>query len=176
MREKKKNIKNSGFKVPDQYFENFEKQLSNALDDEKENGFLLSKVEKTGYKVPDQYFETFEDILLTKIKEKKKTTKVISIATIKKLMYISGVAAMIVLAIILRNPKETNAPDFESIAIADIQEYIISNHVEMSDDELAVLLDSEIDLTEMFEDAIISNEVLEDYLSTEDLENDIYIE
>lgn len=168
--------KDTGFNIPDQYFENFERKILTTIADKEQEKIDFCKVKKPGFTVPNQYFETLERTLSTKILKKESTTKVISIPVVKKLIYLSGIATMIVLAVVLWKQEQTSTLDFDSIAISDIQEYIRNGNIEVSDDELAVLLDTEISLMESFEDTHLSDEDLENYLLKEDLYNDIYIE
>ena len=55
----------SGFKVPENYFDNFDERLFKTIESE-----TLPK--ETGFKVPDGYFDNLEDSLLQKLNTEEK--------------------------------------------------------------------------------------------------------
>lgn len=145
-------INSSGFKVPKDYFSQVEEQILSEVH-------LKSKVEASGFHVPDSYFETLENSIFQKI-EKKDDAKVISIFDWKKTLYISAIAASLVLMFNVFFTSETIT--FDSIEIATIENYLEDEDFTSSD--FASLLTYE----ELNKDNFIENEIpeylIEDYL------------
>ena len=67
MNKELKNIKTTGFKTPDNYFDTIE---DNVMDNIKLNNILNSK--STGQTTPEGYFDTIEDSVFQKINSSKK--------------------------------------------------------------------------------------------------------
>ena len=147
------NIRNTGFKTPDNYFNSFEENLLTELK-------LKEQVSNTGMKAPSGYFENFK-ITVPVNKTTKSESKVISLFRNQKWLVAASVAAVFVLFIFL--PKEqSNALDFASLENESIENYILTNDFE------SVELNNLITNTEAFENAImeeaLSDVSLEDYL------------
>ncbi|MEO8759748.1 MAG: hypothetical protein ABI388_01910, partial [Bacteroidia bacterium] len=90
------NIKETGFKAPDAYFDSFDQRLYKKLAVQKE----MASIEGSGFKVPGNYFENFDDRLQARLKneaESKNTIKVISMRFWRNAGIISGVAAAFLL-------------------------------------------------------------------------------
>lgn len=158
MKHKLNNIKNTGFKVPNDYFQNLEDTI---MDNIKLNKALESSV-NTGFKVPKGYFDSLEDVVLTKIKEEKKP-KVLPLFNKQTLIYISGVAAAILIMFnIFWNKTEIT---IDSIDAELVENYFIDQGINTY--EIASLLtddnnDINIDI-EIF-DETFNDDSLEDYL------------
>jgi hypothetical protein len=90
-KDKLDNIKFTGFKTPDQYFEKFDDNLLEKLSEYKS----IRGVAKTGYKIPENYFDTFEDNVFERLTEKE--IPIVKLNTRKKLYYMSGIAAALLL-------------------------------------------------------------------------------
>lgn len=148
-------IKSSGFKAPDGYLESFDELLLNKL---KSNN-ALKESHASGFKVPEQYFETFDEKLINVISENKEV-KVISFLSWKKVSYISGIAASILLMISLFN-KETTKPTFDNLETALIDEYIVEE--DFSNEDIATLLSDDLTLNK-FMDSNLINDNLEEYI------------
>ena len=151
-----KHIKNSGFRVPEGYFDSIEDQVMSKIGEEN----LKGRISDTGFDLPDNYFEGLEDRVMSKID--KPETKVVSLFSRKRLYYISGVAAAILILVsVLINRTTTSTED---INYEMVENYILDQ--DMSTYEIASLL-TEDDLENSdFEmiDEVISEESLEDYL------------
>jgi len=148
-------IKSSGFKAPDGYLESFDELLLNKL---KSNN-ALKESHASGFKVPEQYFETFDEKLFNVISENKEV-KVISFLSWKKVAYISGIAASILLMISLFN-KETTKPTFDNLETALIDEYIVEE--DFTNEDIATLLSDDLTLNK-FMDSNLINDNLEEYI------------
>lgn len=113
-----------GFKIPENYFEEFENQLMQRFSFEETTQKVLpgfktpdnyfdsfeerlmqrfnfeENVEKTttGFKIPENYFENLEEKVISKINPEEKPVRVISLWK-RKSVWISGIAAAIVLSL-----------------------------------------------------------------------------
>lgn len=156
------NIKSTGYKTPDNYFENFEVTLLEQLKENK----LIKDIDTSGFSVPDAYFDTVETNIITKLSETNKP--VIPFKRSSKLYYISGIAASFVLFFGLVFSQQ-KAVDIEAIDTVAIENYLYQE--DYSNDELASLFQtSEISDTD-FIDVNISEETLNQYLESIDTED-----
>lgn len=149
------NIKSHGFKVPKDYFDAFEEKLLNKIKDED---VVLGKT-ATGFKVPNGYFDTVEDLVLQKLSEDNKT-KVIPLFRKRTMVYISGIAASILLLFNLSIFEKT--PSFDNLETETVENYIIDQDI--SSYEIASLFtDTELD-DNNFVDHNFDAENIEEYL------------
>ena len=156
------NIKDSGFKIPKNYFDGLEDSIMNQIN-------LDEKIEGLGFKVPDNYFESLDDIILNKVAHKP---KVISLFTKRNLFYASSIAATLVLMFnIIGNNKEFT---FDDLEITSIENYL--SEEDFSSYEFASLLNEEELTTVNFIDTDLTNESLEDYLLENTTIEDLIIE
>jgi hypothetical protein len=152
------NIKSTGFKTPDDYFDTFEDHLFQRLE-EKES---IAGIETSGYTVPKDYFNSIEENVLSKIKSEDKP--VISLKSRNTVYYITGIAAslLVLVALFLNNEKT------EDLITAEMAQVYFEERSINSYDLLELL--SESDLSE--EDFnIIDTPYEEDNLETYLLEN-----
>lgn len=152
----KKNIlhtnKASGFKLPKDYFKGLEDKI---LAEAK-----LSDIKNAGFKAPDHYFDSIEDTILNKVSNKKETTKVVSIFTKRNLIYISSIAAAVLL--LLNLSIFENEASFDNLDQATVVNYLINEDI--SSLEIASLLTNE-DLKEAnFTEYDLSEEHIENYI------------
>ena len=149
------NIKTTGFKTPDKYFDSVEDNIMNAIN--QEESLNLSK--ETGLITPDNYFETIEDVVINKL-NKKNNSKVIKLFNKRNLIYTSSIAAAILLLFNLSIfDKEVT---FDSLDTQTVENYIISEGIDSY--ELAALLTEGEFLEVDFLDETIADETLENYL------------
>ena len=162
---------NGGFKLPEDYFESFESRLSKKLSsDTNEENSLPNKME-SGFKIPEDYFSTLENNVLQKVIDGKPKGQLISFFTKKNVLYFSGIAAMIAILISISIPKDSEL-NFNDIEIADIHAYFNEENIELSNTEIATLL-GDVNYAEALEEELVDDEALLDYLSEEDLEDEI---
>src|SRR5690606_3425873 len=83
-----KNIKASGFKTPENYFEGVEDSVLNQIH--------LKSIEGSGFKIPEGYLDTIDNTIIAKV-YKNNDTKVINLFSMYNLLYLSSVAAAILL-------------------------------------------------------------------------------
>jgi hypothetical protein len=149
------NIKSSGFKAPNGYLESFDELLLKKLKETSP----LDGLENSGFKVPDQYFETFDE-KLSKVISTKEEAKVISFLSWKKMAYVSGVAASILLMITLFN-NNNKIPSFDNLETALIDEYIVEE--DFTNEDIATLLSDDLTMNN-FMDSHLINDNLEEYI------------
>ncbi len=164
----KKKINTAGFEVPKDYFQNFEAQLEQKI---KQESIIDIQTSSNGFQVPDNYFDTFEKVLQERIDEGKKKTPIISIFSRRNIVSFSAIAAAILILIMIIPVKNGTSFDFEKIAISDIQEYIEDGDVTLSDTDIAALFENENSLPTI--EGNLNNDTLFEYLSEENIENDI---
>lgn len=164
----------SGFTAPDGYFDHVEESITNTIASQEEEKSMLDHKISSGFGTPESYFESLEEKILQKATKEAPKGKVISIISKRNLLYISGIAAMIAIIISVSiNKGNTGLTDINTLELAEIQEYFAEGNVELSNEDIASLLDEETNYADVFEEKEISEEELLEYLSEEDLEDDI---
>ncbi|WP_052503401.1 hypothetical protein [Lacinutrix sp. Hel_I_90] len=146
------NNKNSGFKVPKNYFKDFD---AVSLAEAK----LKDIAPNSGFKTPDDYFKSFESVAFGL---NKKDTKVIPLFNKKNLLLFSGVAAALILFFNL------NLFNNASLSISDLDTETVDNYIldEIEVSELAALFsESELNETQFIQYSI-SDETLDSYLES----------
>lgn len=148
------NIKETGFKVPKDYFGSLEDVILTDLK-------LKEIAPESGYKVPANYFDSLEHKITNAIIPEKEV-KVIKLFTWGKAAYISAVAASLILMfnIFFNN---TNHVTIENIETASIENYILNEGLES------------IEIASLFTDEDLSDvQLINDGYSSETLENYIF--
>ncbi len=164
----------SGFTTPDGYFDHVEESITKAIMSQEEEKSILDHKISSGFGTPESYFESLEEKVLQKATKEAPKGKVISIFSKRNVLYISGIAAMIAIIISVSITKgNTGLTDINTLELADIQEYFAEGNVELSNEDIASLLDEETNYADVFEEKEISEEELLEYLSEEDLEDNL---
>jgi len=160
-------IKSSGFKIPDGYLESVDESIFNKLNINSP----LENHQNSGFKVPDQYFETFDDKII-EVVSSEKVVKVIPLMSWKKVLYVSGIAASIVLMVSLFN-NNSEKLTFGDLNIGLIEDYIVEE--DFTNEDMASMLNDDLTL-DKFMDSHLINANLEDYIlnnsSVEDFLNE----
>ena len=151
----KNSLKNmeTGFKVPKDYFENFEDRLLSELK-------LKETASHSGFKLPEDYFDSLDNKILDAVK-KSNNTKVIPFLSIRKIAYATAVAASLILiyTIYFNNNESLTINNIETVSI---ENYILTEGLETSD--IASLFSDE-DLSEITSvKNNLSSETLENYV------------
>ena len=159
-----KDTQDSGFKVPKGYFDSFENAIMSHVS-------LKEQVSDSGFAVPEGYFDAVEETILNKVSQKE-SKKVISLVNRKSIVYITSIAATLVLlfTIINRNPDV----DINSIETASIESYL--SNEDFDTDELASLFSDTEFLDDSFNIISFSEEAIENYVNDNLELNDLYIE
>lgn len=152
------NIKKIGFKTPENYFESFEDKLFERICESESIGGIQS----TGFKVPKGYFNSVEDTVMHKLNEGE--TRVVKLSSRKKLYYIAGIAASLVLLIAIFIGKGGST---EELSVEMVETYFENSDLDSY--ELAQLLADADILEEDF--ILIETEYNEENLESYLLEN-----
>lgn len=150
------------FKVPEDYFNNFEDRLFTKIEEES-----LPKL--SGFSVPEGYFDQVEQRIITATKSEK-SIKVIPLFSKRNLSYIAGIAASLIIAISLFN-KEQEQITIDNIQLSAIDKYIDDGNLNLDlYDLMSYLNDS--DLSQIDFDLIaLSSKDIEGYLKDNTDEN-----
>ena len=166
----KKINKNSGFKIPEHYFEEFTGKILDKVAQSRDftQEELLSKDE--GFTIPEGYFENLNQKILGRLE--KKETKIIPLHPYKKIYYTAAaVAAGLLLFFGLRLSLEKPLT-FSDLASQDIENYFQNNELDMTSYEIAEMLPiDQVEINDILNDRIQDAAIL-DYLdnNTDDLE------
>lgn len=160
--EKKDYIPN--FKIPANYFNNFEARLFVKFQEEK---FPKS----SGFTTPEFYFENLEIDLFEKTT--KKDIKIIKLFSKKSFYYASAIAASLIIAISIF--KFSSSPkNIETIELSIIDSYIEEGHLDIDLYDLTNYL-QDVDTSELdLEPLLISDDKIKEYLY-ENMENEFWI-
>ena len=166
MNKELKNIKTTGFKTPDNYFDAIE---DNVMDTIKLKEILNS--DSNGQTIPVGYFDTIEESVFNKITSSKKEIKVVRLFTRKNMFYAASIAAVIILMLIVVLPSN---PSFSNLELETVENYIFEE--EYSSDEIAALLSDEELEKILFIEYSYSDESLKDYILDNATIEDLIIE
>jgi len=155
---KLKNIKDPGFKVPKEYFNSLEDAVFSKLNTEE----LQGKIDDHGFAMPKDYLDAIEDKVFSKLNKNDDNVKVVSLFNKRNLLYISGIAAALVIMFsifINKNDGTSEELDYEMV-----ENYIIDQNI--SSYELASLLTDEelLEVNSDIMDEAFGDDSLEDYL------------
>lgn len=155
-KDKLHNIKSTGFKTPDNYFEGLDDKLLKRLSDNDS----LDDIKSPGFKVPTDYFDSVEDKVFNEINN----TPVVKLKSRKSFYYIAGIAASLVLmlAVFFNNEKQE-----ESLSVEMVETYLQESDLDSY--ELAQLLSDANLLEDEF--TIVTTPYMEDNLESYLLDN-----
>jgi len=168
--------KNQEFKIPKDYFENFETALHDLMDQESNLAFLdVRKDNNAGFKVPNDYFENLEDQILQEIDSKKKASKIVTFRAWQKIGVVASIAALFVLVFsIARQSIGTATNTTTPIALSTLENYILNHNMEYSMTDLEDVLDiEELMLADTYS-ATLETDVIYDYLD-ENIDNELFL-
>ena len=163
--EKKKftyNLK-SGFKVPENYFEDFESEMLDTFCLEPD---MLNIIEKdSGFKVPSYYFETLENKIFDRIENSEAEGKVIPLYRTRKFYYYAAVAAVFVglISTLLFNPVQKNT--FDSIELSAIEAYMDSGNIDFNYNEISAIIYEEDYVFDNITKSNLSDDAVFEYLN-----------
>ena len=152
------------FQLPDNYFEQFGEELQAQIALEKALGGKVS----TGFSTPEAYFENrtwqVTPISNAEVQETgEKSSKVVSMFTRKTLWSGLSIAAIAIIVISVLN-LTTDPTSFDTLDLADIENYMVNENLAFTTDELAVLLSEDAINTLTENTAILDDEQLIEYL------------
>lgn len=152
-----------GFKVPEDYFGNFETALFSKIEED-----TLPK--STGFEVPEGYFKNLDAKVLKSVLDSENEPKVISLWNKTTLGYIAAIAACVVFIVsIFINTNNTNLIQLQDSAVST---YIEDGNLDFSTLDVVALLD-DVEITNIeLQTSLFSEEKIEDYL-LEDIDDTV---
>ncbi|KAA5821935.1 hypothetical protein FPF71_15625 [Algibacter amylolyticus] len=143
------NIKSTGFKTPDDYFDSVEEKIFSKLNTES----VLDSVNTPGFKVPDNYFESLNERVLNKALSEEKP-KVIPLFSKTNIIYVSSIAAAILLLFNLS--IFDSKPTFDNLDIETVENYLEDESI------------STYEIAALFSDKQIDEDIIIDFNFNED--------
>ncbi len=155
---KKTNSKKQGFKIPDNYFKNFDENFFERISSEQ----IIP--DSDGFKAPENYFDNFDQILCESLDSYNKP-KIINLFSNRKIYYLIGTAAAILIVFIsIKNIYANKKFSFNELTFTEIENYIDSGYLDIDSDEIIDIYD-ESDFNEIsFSESIIEEDELFEYL------------
>ncbi|MDN3723773.1 hypothetical protein QRD02_05220 [Aequorivita sp. SDUM287046] len=152
----KKNRNKTGFKIPDNYFADFEAQLYSKIDE-------INFPPRTGFKVPENYFERLDDSVFNKITASEKQHKVISLFPTKYLGYAAAFAACLVIGFSIFNTANEQET-LDALQLATIDKYIDEGNLNFDLYDITTFIDDDNIINTNLEEQQFSEAVLKNYL------------
>jgi hypothetical protein len=150
----KKEQKDSGFRVPDRYFETFNERLLDTLAGKDSN-----LPEDDGFTVPGGYFENFNENLQKRLQTPG--GKVRTLHPYRNLFIAASVAAAVLL--LLAMPwNSSDQISFDDLTGSDIEAYFEGGELDLTSDEIAQLLPiGTLELNDMMESQLEDENIME---------------
>ena len=123
----------------------------------------LHNINSAGFKTPHDYFESFDEKIISKLNAKnlgEKESKVIQLFSIRNLIYVSSIAAAILLLFNLSIFEIK--PTFDTLETETVENYIIDENI--SSYEIAALLSDEHIDEAFIIDYFVNDDNIEEYL------------
>ncbi len=156
---KNNNINKTGYTIPKGYLNTLEKNILNKINSVDN----LSDSSKTGYKTPDDYFINLEERIIKEIRTKNKLEKLLSN---KKIYYLSGIAAMLILSIFIITQENRKNYSFDDISNYEIESYLNAETIDNTNNLFVNILNESTEFDQLyFYD--IKNETLIEYIESE---------
>jgi len=152
-----------GFKVPKDYFEDFEAKMKRAIS--SEGSTLEQHKEKSGFTIPENYFDGLEDQVLAKVERPEPRGMIISLFRKKKFYAAAGIAAVFIgiISTLLLKPKPVNSLDSEQISV--LEEYIDGENIDLNFNEITTFIYEEGYVLDDLNTSGLSDEAVFDYIN-----------
>ncbi|MDC6467884.1 hypothetical protein OAW63_02720 [Flavobacteriaceae bacterium] len=144
------------FKVPTNYFDEFENHLLNKINEE-----VLPK--NIGFKTPPGYFNKLDAKIKRKNNSKSKEGKLIPVVSKKKFIYAASLAAIVILVFSVIKDS-TRFYTLEEIEISNIENFINEGNIQLKQHEISILFTDEILNNMTSNQSRLSGNQLENYL------------
>lgn len=162
---KKKKIaynSNPGFKVPDNYFEEFEERMMDVISQPTP---LSDYKGKSGFAVPQNYFETVEGTILEKVEEQKPKGTVIPLFRKRKLFYAASVAAVFIGIVSILLLKPNAELSMGSLEFSALEYFIEEGNMDLNYNEISSFMFEEGYVLDHLYNSNLNEEELFNYLS-----------
>jgi len=152
----------SGFKVPKNYFEDFEAKMTRAISQDQTFGDQYKG--NPGFTIPKNYFDGLEAQVLVKVERPEPRGLVISLFRKKKFYAAAGIAAVFIgiVSTLLLKPAPVNSLDSEKISV--LEEYIDQESIDLNFNEITTFLYDEGYVLDDISTSGLSDEAVFDYL------------
>ena len=144
------------FKVPTNYFDEFENHLLNKINEE-----VLPK--NIGFKTPPGYFNKLDAKIKRKNNSKSKEGKLIPVVSKKIFIYAASLAAIVILVFSVIKDT-TRFYTLEEIEISNIENFINEGNIQLKQHEISILFTDEILNNMTRNQSRLSGNQLENYL------------
>lgn len=128
-----------GFKVPENYFQDFEERMMLIIKEERclEDSYKGD----SGFTVPQDYMNSLEDQILSKVENKKPRGKLISLFNNPKNYYAAAVAAVFIgiISTLLFDPVSPEF-SFDSIELTIMENYIDEGNIDLNYHEISNII------------------------------------
>lgn len=152
-----------GFKLPNDYLNTVEDRLSHRLQN-----LPLIATKASGFKVPEGYLDNFKPVVSKQ--HKTKAPKTVKLTPLRKFIYLSGVAASVVLALSYFS-NQNNNHSFNKLDTTVIETYLQDDFnlqyvsTLFQEDDLDLSAFSQVNFSnESFENYIIDNATIDDLI------------
>lgn len=161
---------NTGFKVPDNYFQDLEARIMSATY--SKDHLNSPGIKETGFRVPDNYFEDLQAKVMQKVQEPQKDAKLIPLFSREKFYYAAAIAAAVILifSTVLLKPVGEQEFSMETIEVSALEEYINNGHLDFNFNEISTFLSEEDYIVEEMNVSGLSDEEVFRYIN-ENVEN-----
>jgi len=151
-----------GFKVPKNYFEDFEAKMMRSISCEEST---LEQHKESGFTIPENYFDGLEDQVLAKVERPEPRGMVISLFRKKKFYAAAGIAAVFIgiISTLLLKPNPVNSLDSEQISV--LEEYIDGENIDLNFNEITTFIYEEGYVLDDLNTSGLSDEAVFDYIN-----------
>ena len=150
--------KGTGFVTPVNYFHTVENRAASVLVENE-----LPK--ETGFKIPDNYLEEVETKILAKLgNNEPRKIYFLRQRWFKDTFIVAAASVVLLICFNYAHIFSATQVNFNSLAQVDIENWVIENSNELSNEDFAALLNSEITNENDFALTDLSNGAIEDYI------------
>lgn len=162
-----------GFKIPENYFENFEEKMMRNVSRDS----VLENKGETGFTVPTGYFDAVENNIFKKIEPAQEKGKLISLFTTSKWYYAAAVAAVFIAMVttIYTNPVSQEF-SLSSLELSTLENYIDEGYIDLNFNQLTTFLTEEgYTYDNIYTSGLSEDEVFE-YINDNIADHDLFFE
>ncbi|HSP41081.1 MAG TPA: hypothetical protein VLN46_06570 [Gillisia sp.] len=154
-----------GFKVPNDYFGDFEERLMYSVKQEnKQPEILNTYAGKPGFSIPEGYFDTLESEILNKAEAK--TGKVIPLFSYRKIFYAAAVAAVFIgILSTLFFKNSTTVHTLDSLELSALENYIEEGYFDLDYNELSAFMTEDGYSFDNYSTSEFSDEAVYNYIN-----------
>jgi hypothetical protein len=152
----------SGFKIPENYFESFESRLMANINAEET---LNNYKSKSGFEVPAAYFDNLDDQILNKVKDNKPKAKLIRLPSRAFITYASSIAAVMAIIIFSITPEPAMEGTEVSVELNAIEEYLDQEYLDLNLNDYSTFMEDDGFVFDDFKSSNLNKDAVLDYLN-----------